>query len=377
MTNQNYIALQVNLLLLITAIVLVGCSQTAEDGLPVKETTAENIISPTTEPIGAGGAQFGETAKWPDYIPPDIPALAGEIETVMVGGSHIRLFYKNVPQNQVLDYLDLLEGMGFALEYRVYVQEGFPDNSEEKIARGEFDAVDITKGEYHMTITYGADPTYDIYLSGFEEEAIAATTLQWPAELPKSVPPPPNCVLQTINPSNNETYYITCRKEGENAEEAYIQLLLASGFEEKNGTTYQDQVFEITVFENDEAIVIPDIGFSPTFFSIQVIRKVELEPLQWPVELAGLVPQPAQCEINSILPTSPSSYLISCSAADDHVLPDYLSLLAGSGFEETTKMVGQDNVILSVSVEKEGAKVQLMNSGMDSSILIDVYVVQP
>jgi len=96
--------------------------------------------------------------------------------------------------------------------------------------------VSLELGEYHLNITYSADPVFDVYTSGFQEEASAATALQWPPDLPESVPQPAQCVLQTINLNNIgdiEEYHITCKKEGETVEQEYIQLLLTSGFEEK------------------------------------------------------------------------------------------------------------------------------------------------
>lgn len=115
------------------------------------------------------GSGIGST--WPESIPKDIPVLEGDISVVLEApGSHIRIFYQNLPKRQFEQYLDQLEKEGFDLEYLVYTREGFPDNSEERIKRGEYDAVDITKGEYHMRLAYGEDTTiYDIYTTGFQD----------------------------------------------------------------------------------------------------------------------------------------------------------------------------------------------------------------
>jgi hypothetical protein len=122
----------------------------------------ERDTQPTTlSPPNGSGIGFA----WPESIPEDIPVLEGDIDLVMEGsGSHIRIFYRNLSKRQVEQYLDQLEKEGFNLEYIVYTREGFPDNSEERTKRGEYDAVDITKGEYHMRLEYGSDTTtYDIY----------------------------------------------------------------------------------------------------------------------------------------------------------------------------------------------------------------------
>jgi hypothetical protein len=107
------------------------------------------------------------------------------------------------------------------------------------------------------------------------------------------------------------------------------------------------------------------------------MSKTEAEPLRWPKALIGLVPRPALCEIDSILSTRPDSYLISCSCSVDDVLTGYLDLLESLGFEETLKMTDPDGTILSVSMEKEQLKVDLMNSGMDPHFLIKVKLTQP
>ncbi len=375
MTKKTFLFLPIILI----STVLTGCGIFRDSEKPFTTTAIENPISPTAGfSSSSGGFGFGEDAQWPDYIPGDIPVLEGEIDTVMEGGSHIRLFYRSVSMNQVIEYLNLLEREGFDLEYIVYVQEGFPDRSEEKKEKGEYDAVKITKGEYHLNIAYSADPVLDVYTSGFQEEASAATALQWPPDLPESVPQPALCVLQTINPMNTgdfEKYHITCKKEGDNVEQEYIQLLLSSGFEEKNGTQIHNIVIETTVFENDETIVIPSIGFSPTFFTIQVIIKTE--PLKWPEELNGVVPVPERGETDSILPLSDGDFLITLNLEDEEVFPEYLQTLEAAGFIEQNKML-QNEEIISITLTKGSISVILMRSAFDPlSLILEVRQENP
>ena len=374
MSNTTYIFRRAILNLMMACVALAGCGIPQGGSQSTTENPATNRDILVTEPSNRLSGSFSQdsAAKWPEYIPDVIPVLEGQISTVLEAPeSHIRIFYDNVSEKQVMEYLDLLESMGFDLEYRIYVQEGFPDNSEERAKQGDFDAVDITRGEYHMNITYGANPVYDIYTSGFREEALAASALQWPPELLDTVPQIPRCALQTINPSNLDGYHITCREEDENVEQDYKELLLAAGFEEKNRTEYQHHVIEVPVFESDEAIVISSGLLSQTI-SIEVIIKSEPLQLQWPDDLAGLVPQPEQCEIESILPVSTGNYLITCTPADENALPIYLNSLADSGFVETNRMVGMDDEILSVTLHTDSANVQLMNSTMNANLMINV-----
>lgn len=131
-----------------------------------------NIEERDTEPTTISHPSDSSVGfAWPESIPKDIPALEGNINLVMEApGSHIRIFYRNLTKRQVEQYLDRLEKEGFDLEYIVYTREGFPDKSEGRIKRGEFDAVDITKGEYHMRLEPGEDTTtYDIYTTGFQD----------------------------------------------------------------------------------------------------------------------------------------------------------------------------------------------------------------
>ncbi len=68
-------------------------------------------------------------------IPSDIPALEGKISQVMTGQTHIRIFYEGLSQKQFERYLEILYQNGFELEELVFVQEGFPDNSEERLKK--------------------------------------------------------------------------------------------------------------------------------------------------------------------------------------------------------------------------------------------------
>jgi hypothetical protein len=119
--------------------------------------------APTVSHTGGSGLGF----TWPESIPDDIPVLEGDISIVMEApGSHIRIFYQNLSERQLEQYLNQLEKEEFELEYVIYTREGYPDKSEERLKRGEYDAVDITRGEYRMRLEYGKDTTvYDTGLS--------------------------------------------------------------------------------------------------------------------------------------------------------------------------------------------------------------------
>jgi len=123
--------------------------------------------------------------------------------------------------------------------------------------------------------------------------------------------------------------------------------------------------------------VIPSIGFSPTFFSIQVIIKTELEPLQWPEDLTGLVPAPEHGEIDSILPLSNGDYLIVFKPEDEEVFLEYLQTLEAAGFVEQNKML-QNEEITSITLTKDSISVILRHSANDPlSLTIEIRQVNP
>lgn len=260
--------------LLICGCTGVGSGTNALDDLTVGVPAPPSAVSADSS---FGKFQEGMNASWPDYIPGDIPPLEGPIRVVMqVPGSHVRIFYEGVTKQQVIGYLELLQSQGFTLEYRIYVQEGFQDNSAERQARGDYDAVDILKGEYQLNISYGPDPTLDIYTSAFQAEMDRSVAVEWPAEVPSSVPPIPDCPLFSVETVDPDRLRISCTAQRETVGDDYIELLLAAGYQQREGTTYKNMVYEMPLFENGEAIIIPSNHFFP-MYSIQVVVKSDVE----------------------------------------------------------------------------------------------------
>lgn len=212
---------------------------------------------------GSGGFNFGEAAKWPDYIPDDIPVLEGKIRLVMEApGSHVRIFYEEFSRDQLDQYLRLLEQKGFQLEYIVYVQEGFPDNSEERLKRGDFDAIDITRGNYHMRMEYGEDTTtLDIYTQGFKEAPNLPTAtvavFEWPADIVGVVPQPDQCGIFSIVNLNGGGYQIMCNMEVQGIDLVYIQKLQSLGFTEQDKLLDENgQIVTITLVKGNTSVTV-------------------------------------------------------------------------------------------------------------------------
>ena len=85
-----------------------------------------------------------------------------------------------------------------------------------------------------------------------------------------------------------------------------------------------------------------------------------------------MVPQPERCELDSILPLGTGNYWIACIVIDDNTLPDYLDLLTEAGFEEDSKMVGLDDEMILVIMNKDTITIQLTNLTIDSDLTIHV-----
>lgn len=238
------------------------------------DTAVANQPSDDSAPNG-----FGVAAQWPDYIPDDIPPLEGSIRLVMTGSPHVRIFYESVTEKQIKRYLDKLEQMGFQLEFMVYTQEGFPDNSEEKLARGAFDAVDITKDAYHMRLEAGGGTAvYDIYTTGFEvpvqdsmppvSSPPTAVPLQWPENT--SVPPPDSCELTSVLSINADQTMINCQFATKDPALDYIAQLQAAGFTEQD--KFEDasgNLIRITLTKGDTAVSLMNSIDSALVIQIQ------------------------------------------------------------------------------------------------------------
>ncbi len=246
----------------VSALMLIVLAMGSSNPGSVEERSTEDTmegIFPTEEfGVDFGGFHSGDCTIWPDNIPEDIPVLNGDIYTLMEApGPHTRLLYQNITEQQVEEYLSQLEEEGFRLEFIVYVEEGFPDRSDEKIERGEFDPVDITKGEYRMRLEFGVNgATYDIYASGFEDEVATANALLWPETLAVLVSASEKCELMSIYSGHHEGgYYITSKTEDDNVLQDYLQVLKDLGFEEQHKFLNQNGTILIVTLNKGQTAV--------------------------------------------------------------------------------------------------------------------------
>jgi hypothetical protein len=346
------------LLVILTAISACSTPVTGVDN-PTRSATQSAIdTAPQPPSSNPGWTTRGDAAVWPDYIPEDIPVLEGKIRQVMVAPeSHIRIFYEDLTKDQIDKYLRLLEQKGFHLNYQVYVQEGFPDNSEERIKKGDYDAVDITRGEYHMNIGYGeGNISYDIYTSGFPEPIPTPAGLDWPVDLVNVVPKPERCPIESAAPDSTGGYQIACRPEDDAVANDYLQALQAAGYVpresaiQSTGGVYGKGDFDITVQQTSTLLMV-----------ISIYHR-DLANTTWPAALTGIVPPPEGCPIKNVLATGGLNFMISCEGESDQLVQNYVDLLISEGFTETARMEMQNGDPVSVSLEKGNLIVQLMIS---------------
>ena len=191
--------------------------------------------------MAESGFLVGEHARWPEDIPADIPPLDGEIERVtVIPGMQYRIRYSRVSKEAVSEYLADLEARGFELGYIVFTAPSIPDEqTQAKIARGEWDAVDIIKGHYSMRLEPGDEGAWlDINNAGFMTPGpppqISPTPLVWPSDIPHRVPPPASCEVTTIAALGTHPggYQIGFECTDPQVQQRYVEILLAAGFEE-------------------------------------------------------------------------------------------------------------------------------------------------
>jgi hypothetical protein len=329
---------------------------------PLQEATARST----------GGVEFGKDPLWPDYIPAAIPVLPGKIENVLAAPqSHVRLFYGAVSEQQIEEYLALLREKGFKFEYQIYIQEGFPDNSEERRSRGEYDAIEITMGDYRMTLSHGEGrATYDIYTSGFKGTAEASLAIPWPSDLEGVLPPPERCELVSASPNGRGGHHVACKREDEDVDQHYFDLLVSQGFQIQE--TFENSQGEITLqrLRRGDMVVELSSVFGPHF-----TLDVSLQPLpRWPEVFDALLPRPARCELSAIIPSFQDTTHVTCELEDKNVLPDYVSVLEQLGFTEQHKSLSPSGEIMIITLSDGSTLVDLTSDAPD---IISVRVSQP
>lgn len=346
-------------LILVTMILFLLLAVTACSSKIDPLTTSSNVDWGASETLATAQIVVGDDshrnapARWPDYIPDDIPELEGEIVRVWETGGLARIFYQNIKKNQLDEYLKLLKKKGFELEYRVYENPAYPESAKKRMKKGDYDDVKITKGDYSMTISYGSsDITYDIDTWSFQEAIPTAAALNWPAELSGFVPEIERCFINAVIPGAYDGYRIICQPEDEAVLTDYVQALTSQGFEP---TTVSHIASLNTIYRKGEWLVLPNQTSTATL-DLEVWREDEL---LWPAELSSIVPEPAACQITR-LDNNEQGYFIDCKGERENVMADYAALLLSNGFSETSRSEFEDGQTRELWFKKDTWQVIVM-----------------
>jgi len=193
-----------------------------------------------------------ENSLWPTYLPHDIPVLDADISIVMGSPeTNVRIFFAPLTETQIEQYVELCKKNGFTTEYLVYSREGFPDNTTDKMKAGDFDAVEITKGDYFMRLEYGSElVTLDIHIANATPQE-KPPSIPWPEDIKASVPQPEQCFVRNIANLSYGGYQIVCEYEDGNLRMAeYLQVLTASGFQETDRLINDNNEIVHLILEN-------------------------------------------------------------------------------------------------------------------------------
>lgn len=352
----------------LTILTLTGCGlvektdpdriSSSQDSTSQSENLSEDISFPGT------GME-----EWPNFIPEAIPELEGDISAVMVAPeSHIRIFYDNVTERQIENYLSLLQDQGFEFSYIVYQQEGFPDNAEERLAKGDYDAVDITKGEYHLNLSSGAGTAvFDIYTDGFEDLVAQAMTLKWPEDLIGKLSEPEGCALTSIIGSLESKYIIQCNCDDSDVLLNYVAQLNTQNFAvtDRSITTEGDTVAR--KLQKDSLIVTLSGMCNPNL----TIEAESSDLVEWTSVLPKDFPQPADCTLSNIQTSGPNTTYIDCIPEKDDVMSSYADELVRIGFTEMTRLVNENDAVAMILLTRDQ---DLITLSLESTNLINITI---
>lgn len=213
----------------------------APGALPWPTDSGSSGLATAQAAMAEGGFLYGENPRWPRDIPAEIPPLEGEIRVVkVIQGVQYRIEYSSVSDATLSRYLQDLEAAGFDLEYIVYSAPSIPDEqTAERIARGDWDAVDITKGPYRMRLEFGDEgASLDIdnadFMTPGPPPRISPSPIVWPADIPARIPPPPSCQVSDLAELGSKPggYQIGMECTDPLIQQHYFETMLAAGLEE-------------------------------------------------------------------------------------------------------------------------------------------------
>lgn len=198
-------------------------------------------------------------SEWPRGTLGGAPEFPGEIDLVMEGNVSTRIFYVDMTQKDIEAYVSQLEDEGWEIAYVVYESVVDPSRSEERAARGEYDLVTATRGDYRIRIE---PPTLDIELVGGVAGPIETTTTA-PIVWPEGVPEIPGVVIDVFQGSPDTMVVIIGTFTNGSVDE-YATVLRDAGFDD-----IADSGFDDAALSNGE-LTIRLLFISPDAFNFRI-----------------------------------------------------------------------------------------------------------
>ena len=218
------------------ALFVISCSFGSEKE-PTQSSGSNTPYLPKTSAVQPPDNGFITEKSWPDSLPKEIPQLSGEIELVMGGSDSIktRIFYNNLTQQGINQFIADCEQAGFKLTYLVYEVNGNTTASEKKLKAGEYDAIDFKKGDIRMRLETGnGEGTLDITITGNKGNTVDPTQIPWPPELTGVLSQPQGCSISSIANLAFGGFQISCQyADGDIRLESFLSQLSANGYQEK------------------------------------------------------------------------------------------------------------------------------------------------
>ncbi len=212
-----------------------GCRFSLGNNAGTSSGTRVTPYMPKTSAVQPPDDAFIVNEGWPEYLPADIPYLFGEIDLVMGSeDTKTRIFYNQLSQQSIDQFVYDCEQNGFKLTYLVYEVNGEPTSSEKRLAAGDYDAIDFARGELRMRLEAGnGEGTLDIMLPKTGENPTVATQIPWPGELSGIIKQPDGCTVQSTADLAFGGYQISCQYANEDIHlDGFLAALSTSGFEE-------------------------------------------------------------------------------------------------------------------------------------------------
>ena len=245
----------------------------------------------------------------------------------------------------------------------MYTEEGQPDHSEEKLKKGDYDAVNITRGNYRMRIEYGAgDVTYDI------EGVTIGSLVGWPEELLGRLSQPEECEISTVFPMQDGSISIECKSTTtNNSLEQYVEQLKGMGYAVVHENFNQNHEWiDVSLSDGDTTVKARTYGSDILGLQVWLTGSDQLEGVvlpedkndKWSESVPANVPAFTEGELISALGSNPTLFIY--EVTDEGALERYMQQLVSAGFEETNRFDNMEGGLINATFSDGKTNIQLI-----------------